>query len=72
MKHFYIIAIILLHTCNVFVSQAQQINIRSYSIEDGLVNNDVLNIYQDKEERNNLRKAHGFEKVGPPLTYLKQ
>jgi len=23
-------------------------------------------------ERNNLRKAHGFEKVGPPLTYLKQ
>jgi len=25
-----------------------------------------------EEERNNLRKAHGFEKVGPPLTYLKQ
>lgn len=23
-------------------------------------------------ERDNLRKAHGFEKVGPPLTYLKQ
>ncbi|MGX5817693.1 cupin domain-containing protein [Chitinophaga lutea] len=25
-----------------------------------------------EEERNNLRKAHGFEKVGPPITYLKQ
>lgn len=25
-----------------------------------------------EEERNNLRKEHGFEKVGPPLTYLKQ
>lgn len=25
-----------------------------------------------EEERNDLRKAHGFEKVGPPLTYLKQ
>jgi len=24
------------------------------------------------EERDNLRKAHGFERVGPPLTYLKQ
>ncbi len=23
-------------------------------------------------ERDNLRKAHGFERVGPPLTYLKQ
>jgi mannose-6-phosphate isomerase-like protein (cupin superfamily) len=23
-------------------------------------------------ERDNLRKEHGFEKVGPPLTYLKQ
>src|SRR4030095_12901062 len=40
-----------MNTCNVFVSQAQQINIRTYSIEDGLVNNDVLNIYQD---------SHGF------------
>ena len=25
-----------------------------------------------EEERNKLRKAHGLEKVGPPLTYLKQ
>lgn len=25
-----------------------------------------------EEERNDLRKAHGFEKVGPPITYLKQ
>lgn len=25
-----------------------------------------------EEERNNMRKEHGFEKVGPPLTYLKQ
>lgn len=25
-----------------------------------------------EDERNNLRKEHGFEKVGPPLTYLKQ
>ncbi|WP_346317980.1 cupin domain-containing protein [Chitinophaga sp. YIM B06452] len=25
-----------------------------------------------EDERNNLRKEHGFEKVGPPITYLKQ
>ena len=25
-----------------------------------------------EEERNNLRKEHGFERVGPPITYLKQ
>jgi mannose-6-phosphate isomerase-like protein (cupin superfamily) len=25
-----------------------------------------------EEERNNMREEHGFEKVGPPLTYLKQ
>ena len=25
-----------------------------------------------EEERDNMRKEHGFEKVGPPLTYLKQ
>lgn len=25
-----------------------------------------------EEERNNMRKEHGVEKVGPPLTYLKQ
>ena len=25
-----------------------------------------------EEERDNLRKEHGFERVGPPLTYLKQ
>jgi two-component sensor histidine kinase len=28
-------------------TQAQQINIWKYNIEDGLVNNDILNIYQD-------------------------
>lgn len=32
-----------------FFAHAQQINIRTYSIEDGLVNNDVLNIYQDTQ-----------------------
>jgi len=48
-KCFFIIAIILLQICYGFVCQAQQINIRSYSIEDGLVNNDVLNIYQDRQ-----------------------
>jgi mannose-6-phosphate isomerase-like protein (cupin superfamily) len=35
-------------------------------ISDGIAAN------MSEEERNNLRKAHGFEKVGPPLTYLKQ
>lgn len=30
-------------------SRAQQINIRNYGIEDGLVNNDILNIYQDQQ-----------------------
>jgi signal transduction histidine kinase/ligand-binding sensor domain-containing protein len=50
-KRFFIIAIILLQICYVFVCHAQQINIRTYSIEEGLVNNDVLNIYQD---------SHGF------------
>lgn len=25
-----------------------------------------------EEERNKMRREHGFEKVGPPLTYLKQ
>ncbi len=29
--------------------QAQQTNIRKYTIEDGLVNNDILNIYQDSQ-----------------------
>jgi ligand-binding sensor domain-containing protein/two-component sensor histidine kinase len=30
-----------------FIAHAQQINLRKYTIEDGLVNNDILNIYQD-------------------------
>jgi mannose-6-phosphate isomerase-like protein (cupin superfamily) len=35
-------------------------------ISEGIATN------MSEEERNNLRKEHGFEKVGPPLTYLKQ
>ena len=31
------------------VCLAQQINIRNYGIEDGLVNSDVLNVYQDRQ-----------------------
>jgi ligand-binding sensor domain-containing protein/two-component sensor histidine kinase len=50
MKKVFIISI-LLQTSLCFVTRAQQTNIRRYSIEDGLVNNDVLNIYQD---------SHGF------------
>jgi signal transduction histidine kinase/ligand-binding sensor domain-containing protein len=46
-KRVLIILITLLHICTGYVAMAQQINIRSYTIEDGLVNNEVLNIYQD-------------------------
>ena len=35
-------------------------------ISDGVAAN------MSEAERDNLRKAHGFERVGPPLTYLKQ
>lgn len=35
-------------------------------ISDGVAAN------MSEAERDNLRKEHGFEKVGPPLTYLKQ
>jgi ligand-binding sensor domain-containing protein/two-component sensor histidine kinase len=39
--------ITILLACGAFITQAQQINIRKYNIEDGLVNNDILHIYQD-------------------------
>jgi mannose-6-phosphate isomerase-like protein (cupin superfamily) len=35
-------------------------------ISEGIATN------MSEAERDNLRKAHGFERVGPPLTYLKQ
>ena len=38
---------ILIQICTGYTTRAQQINIRSYTIKDGLVNNDVLNIRQD-------------------------
>jgi signal transduction histidine kinase/ligand-binding sensor domain-containing protein len=37
----------LLHLCTATPGRAQQLIIRSYTIEDGLVNNDVLQIRQD-------------------------
>src|SRR5882762_7858712 len=43
------ILVIFFQVCYGSFSWAQQINIRTYSIEDGLVNNDVLNIYQDSQ-----------------------
>jgi len=46
-KKFFIITLILHQVCTSFTIHAQQINIRKYTIEDGLVNNDILNIYQD-------------------------
>jgi signal transduction histidine kinase/ligand-binding sensor domain-containing protein len=46
-KFLSLILIILLQIYFAGTSIAQQTNIRKYSIEDGLVNNDVLNIYQD-------------------------
>jgi ligand-binding sensor domain-containing protein/two-component sensor histidine kinase len=42
-----IILLCFLFTGWKFYSNAQQINIWKYNIEDGLVNNDILNIYQD-------------------------
>lgn len=47
MKRSLIITFLILQACNSLFIQAQQINVRKYSIEDGLVNNDVLKIYQD-------------------------
>jgi ligand-binding sensor domain-containing protein len=47
LKHLLIILIIFFQTGCGYYTRAQQINIRSYSIKDGLVNNDVLNIRQD-------------------------
>ncbi|MFC0773413.1 cupin domain-containing protein [Terrimonas alba] len=35
-------------------------------LSEGLAKN------MSEAERDNMRKEHGFEKVGPPLTYLKQ
>jgi ligand-binding sensor domain-containing protein/two-component sensor histidine kinase len=43
----FIILLCFLFTGWKFYSNAQQINIWKYNIEDGLVNNDILNIYQD-------------------------
>ncbi|HEY0680501.1 MAG TPA: two-component regulator propeller domain-containing protein [Chitinophagaceae bacterium] len=45
MKRLLIITIVL--AAWHFATQAQKLNIWKYTIEDGLVNNDVLNIYQD-------------------------
>lgn len=46
-KKILVIAILLFTSG--LVPHAQQLNIRKYTIEDGLVNNDVLNIYQDSQ-----------------------
>jgi ligand-binding sensor domain-containing protein/two-component sensor histidine kinase len=45
-RSFIILIAFLLSAWNHF-TRAQQINIWKYNIEDGLVNNDILNIYQD-------------------------
>ncbi len=47
MKKLFIITIFFFQTGHYFDIQAQQINIHIYNIEDGLVNNDILNIYED-------------------------
>lgn len=47
MKKLLLIAFTLLQVCKGLFIQAQQINIHRYNIEDGLVNNDIINIYQD-------------------------
>lgn len=49
MRYFPIIVILILHTSIPFVVRAQQNHIHSYTIQDGLVNNDILNIYQDSQ-----------------------
>jgi ligand-binding sensor domain-containing protein/two-component sensor histidine kinase len=43
----FIVIMLILAGTN-FIARAQQINIRSYTIEQGLVNNDVFNIYLDR------------------------
>lgn len=47
MKKLFIITLVLHQICTSFIVHAQDVNIRKYTIEDGLVNNDILNIYQD-------------------------
>jgi hypothetical protein len=32
----------------------------------------AIKISEDERRKNKLKKEHGFEKVAPPLTYLKQ
>lgn len=55
---------------------AQQINIRSYSIEDGLVNNDLLSIRQDSRvfiwlcTRGGLSRYDGIRFTNYPPTLL--
>ncbi len=49
MKLFVTISAFFFQACFVPACPAQQINIRTYNIEDGLVNNDVLNFYQDSQ-----------------------
>lgn len=47
MRKLFIITILLFQTGRDFYIRAQQTNINKYNIEDGLVNNDVLSIYED-------------------------
>ncbi len=47
MKLLFTISAVFLQACLSSACLAQQINIRTYNIEDGLANNDVLNFYQD-------------------------
>ena len=54
MKLFFITSVTLLQLCYGFVSLAQQVNIRTYSIENGLVNNDVPNIYHTPGANNKV------------------
>lgn len=49
MKLFLVILLVLLQTFSAHVAPAQRININKYTIQDGLVNNDVLKIYQDQQ-----------------------
>ncbi|MBC7829662.1 MAG: hypothetical protein H7122_18105 [Chitinophagaceae bacterium] len=49
MKFLPAILTLFLQCCNYLISHSQQINIYKYSIQDGLVNNDVLKIYQDSQ-----------------------
>ena len=45
----FISIITILITCNAHVCLAQHLNIYKYTLQDGLVNNDVLKIYQDQQ-----------------------